>query len=424
MSLHINMTDDAEEKLRTQKRKGIFTASFTAILSGGLIIMLLYIFTVFIPSMQDTSKPVEVYYPTEEPTVVENQKRPMDHLKKPTPAPAPDKVSPINLLTVVTPSPTPVQTTDLDTSETRVSNIAGLDDGIPFMQGSDREGIVTEPIGQESGDLEGTFYDFKQTQSGTPTNITPDEAANLMKEFVTKKWNPGIFNKYYKAPTKLYSSMFYISRRKAIEAPKAYKCEDRVKDSRWCAVYRGKVRAPKSGKFRFVGAGDDSIAVRFNNELVFDYGWYILSIGQRIHGGKDSPWYNTLTGKRIDKDKKKELVETGINIPPVTFYEYSGTKHWNDNIGGLAAGKVFEVKAGETYPIEVLITEIPGGEFGVALLIEDMDSPPTKKDAKTGAPIFPLFRTAYQLPAASIIKGMGGDYVPFDQVGPVWESVK
>ena len=71
----------------------------------------------------------------------------------------------------------------------------------------------------------------------------------------------------------------------------------------------------------------------------------------------------------------------------------------------------------------MLITEIPGGHFGAALLIEEIGATPAKKDSKTGSPILPLFRTNYALPKAEDIKG-DGDTVPFDPLGIVWQSVK
>ena len=42
---------------------------------------------------------------------------------------------------------------------------------------------------------------------------------------------------------------------------------------------------------------------------------------------------------------------------------------YNQHIGGMAIGPEFDAKAGQTYPIEILIGEIPGGSFGVSLLI-------------------------------------------------------
>ena len=83
-----------------------------------------------------------------------------------------------------------------------------------------------------------------------------------------KGWNESELNRFYKAPQQLYAAQFYIPRTPAKDAPKAYGGDDKVKPSQWLAIYRGKVRAPKSGTFRFVGLGDDYLVVRFNKQNV------------------------------------------------------------------------------------------------------------------------------------------------------------
>lgn len=288
-----------------------------------------------------------------------------------------------------------------------------------FMDDTNIPGETTTIIGKEEGPgLEGTFYDFKQTQPGRETDITPAEVAELLCDFVRKGWNQKQFRRYYQSPTKLYSPLFLIPRMPATAAPAAFKCEQRVKDSRWCVIYRGTVKAPLSGTFRFVGAGDDALVVRFNGKTVFDYGWYQLTLGKMTAG---SEWQRALTGKDARSESTKELTKAGINIPPVTFYTYSSTPHWNSAIGGFACGREFTVEAGREYPVEVLISEIPGGEFGATLLIEDMKRPAQNRDSKTGSPILPLFRTSLSVPDTSGFKGK--EFPPFDPHGPVWLNV-
>ena len=87
---------------------------------------------------------------------------------------------------------------------------------------------------------------------------------------------------------------------------------------------------------------------------------------------------------------------------------------------GIAAGKQFTVEQGKVYPIEILVSEGPGGEFGMTLLLEEVGMAPMSKDPKTGAPILPLFRTNYGVPKPDKNK----EYVPFDEIGIVWESIK
>ena len=88
--------------------------------------------------------------------------------------------------------------------------------------------------------------------------------------------------------------------------------------------------------------------------------------------------------------------------------------------GGYAAGVVFTVEAGKTYPIQILLGD-NGGQFGESLMIEEVDAPVVHKDQKYGSPIFPLFRTNYSLPDPATIKGQ---VAPFDPVGIVWPVVR
>ena len=63
-------------------------------------------------------------------------------------------------------------------------------------------------------------------------------------------------------------------------------------------------------------------------------------------------------------------------------------------------GTVFEVEEGKVYPIEVMITEIPGGKFGVMLFMEDM-SENLKSDNPSNQ--YHLFRTNFSTPDETVI---------------------
>ena len=102
---------------------------------------------------------------------------------------------------------------------------------------------------------------------------------------------------------------------------------------------------------------------------------------------------------------------------PVRYYEYNTTRNWNELIGGLAVGAEFEAVAGRSYPIEILISEIPGGLFCASLLIEEIGA--TYKKDSTGAPILPLFRLDSSLPAPT----KADNAPPFDPEGPVWKRL-
>ena len=417
MSLHISMTDDADKALRTQKTRNMLTALLTAVLSTVLGGLLLYAVAIVVSSPE---QPEVVAY------VASNEEGPPNDNpvtpERVTTRPSASVQNHASIITSNAVSDVAIATVDIDTPD--VADLGqSLELGVDFGAG------VGDDLGTEGGNfgsdkpggsmLTGTFYDFKQTAAGSPTNITPDQAALLMKDFITSGWHESKFAKYYKSPAKLYNPHIFITRRAATEAPKAFKCEGKVKDSRWCAIYRGKVAAPKSGTFRFVGAGDDAIVVRFDGKNVFDYGWYQLTVtkGGATAGGE---YYKYMTGQSKNDVIKKELRKAGIykNFP-VPMYKYTGMNHWNNALGGLATGAEFTVEANKVYPIEILVSEIPGGEMGAILLIEEIGAKDVKKDKQFGSPILPLFRTNYALPEPA-----KGEAPPFDPVGIIWKAVK
>lgn len=415
MSLHIELTEDAVKTLRRERIKNYIAALATSFLSVLLAGAILYSLTIIIAPPEEAK--VTAYITQDEGPPVDTP--PPPDIQRETASSSSHAATPVKIMVAAAPATTSLPVFDVDTPDEPVMFEEGSLLGMGVGSGSDL-GDSTSAFGtaKPSGStLVGTFYDTKQTQGGRPTNLSQEQFCDILSKFVTKGWDEKELNKFYKSPQQLYAAQFYVPRTSANEAPKAYGCEDRVQPSRWIAIYRGKVRAPKSGTFRFVGAGDDVIAVRFNNQNVFDYGWFQASLGKMTTGKE---WQDALANKPGNEGLKKELQKAGVNIPPVTFYKYSTSGHWNASLGGLAAGKQFTVKEGEVYPIEILISEIPGGEFGMTLLLEDMGVPPVGKDAKTGAPILPLFRTNYGVPTPN----EKAEHVPFDKIGIVWESIK
>ena len=410
MSLHIEMTPEAEAELKRTVQRNRLSSIAIAVLCcflGGLTLYLtVKLFEEQEPAALTTyTPPLEDLPPTKQPVTKQLQSRP---------ASASSSVAPS---VVVAAAAGPVAMAEVDVPTDSMDFGTGMELGVGFGTGglgdgigSGGTGLGTEQAGGST--LEGTFYDLKQTTSGAPTGMNPEMCKKVLSEFNSSGWSKSVLSKYYQAPTKLYSACFYMPICKADEAPYAYKVEDKVKPSMWVAVYRGKVKAPKTGKFRFVGLGDDSLAVRFGNKTVFDYGWSSVSSGKM------------LGGNAANRAELKDTKGQGRQ-----FYKYSTAgADWNNNLDGLCTGDVFEVKEGQTYPIELLISELPGGYFGFVLLIEDMDSPPTKKDGM-GSPIFQLFRTNFAEPNTDeLYKNMKvpGDRrsdVPYDKDSLIWQSV-
>ena len=275
-----------------------------------------------------------------------------------------------------------------------------------FVTGANPFGM-TDP---NANALVGNFYDLKQTDRRKATDITVAETLEVVRDFVTSGWNERKLAKYYKAPQTLYQTKIYIPEMAATEAPAAFNCEKEVQPKCWVVVYRGEVVAPKTGKFRFVGAGDDVLTVRFNNKNVFDYGCSSGTTGISFKA-----YLPALRGDAEDKDLESLLRREFPTKIPLTYYTYPTTTQWNQTINGLAVGATFDVKAGNTYPIDILISELPGGVFCTSLLIEEVGA--KYETASTGSPILPLFRLDDSLPEDS----KAGNTPPYDKNGMIWK---
>jgi hypothetical protein len=410
------MSDDAKHEIESQKRRNLITAILTSVLATVLGGLMLY--TVAIVIAQPEQPEVVAYVtsnedapPNDTPVTPERvTSRPSASVQNQASVITSDAVSDVAIASVDVDVPVMAdlgQSVDLG-----VDFGAGIGDDL----GSEGAGYGSDKPGGSA--LEGTFYDLKQTQTGAPGVKSDQEYIQVVHDYV-KSFNPSLLSKYYKSATKLYASQFYIPNSSSTDAPKAYKCAEKVKAGRWLAIYRGKITAPKSGKFRFVGAADDVLVVRFNNQLVFDYGWASATLGKTMVVG--DAWINALQAKKGASEANIKLLKAaGVNVPPVTLYKYGNTEHWNKNIGGYAAGQTFEVKSGKVYPIEIVLGDT-AGQFGESLMIEEVGATPEKKDSKYGAPILPLFRTNYALPDPKSIKGQ---VAPFDPIGIVWPAVK
>lgn len=71
---------------------------------------------------------------------------------------------------------------------------------------------------------------------------------------------------FFQGPVPLYATQIFIPRIDANDGPRAFNLAGRVPPRRWAVVYRGKVSPPETGRFHFVGVGDDFIVVRFNGK--------------------------------------------------------------------------------------------------------------------------------------------------------------
>jgi hypothetical protein len=130
-------------------------------------------------------------------------------------------------------------------------------------------------------------------------------------------------------------------------APESFGAADEVEATLLTAVYKGTFKPAKTGRFRLIGRADDLLIVRINGRMVIDASLRVFD-----------PYSNWEKKDKTDVTEWKapnRLFNFGRRGDPVT-------------------GDWFQLSEGVDTEIEVLLGEVPGGEFGGYLLIEKRGS--------------------------------------------------
>lgn len=244
---------------------------------------------------------------------------------------------------------------------------------------------------QSGATLVGRFYDLKQFRDHKPnpdlTRLGPAKLALAeVTDFIKGGWNSTSLSTFFQAPVTLYATQIFVPVIDASEAPKDYGVDKEVKPMAWIAHYKGKVSPPATGAYRFVGAGDDFLAVRIDGRLVLDGG-----------GAK---------GSNFKTDQPQS---------PAYAYDYHRNDWLIKSRGGFTVGNRVELRTGQFYDIDIVISEGPGTGF-CAMLLFEQEGVTYEKDRK-GNPILPIFRvTASKTdPSAAAPRFMSD--------GPVWRAL-
>jgi len=304
--------------------------------------------------------------------------------------------------------------------------------GRPGGGGEMGDGGEGDGRGNLKGMLQGVFYDLKQTSARRPTDAmgnpnqlndyTRDKILPVLKTFVNGPWRREYDNqgrvhypeldKYYCSPTRLWNSCFYTEQIDATEAPAAFQCGNEVSTGGWVCIYSGNVVAPFSGKFRFVGYCDDILLIRFNKQIVFDYGWYSATLAENL--GRLGDFKRVLSGHPENERQRRMIADSVIyskHMLDVYFPNF-------DSSHGIAKGPVLEVREGQVYPIEIMISEVPGGKFSMLLFVEQLDD--GGRPLESNPDSLTLFRTTLDMPEQPRQK----DFPPFKPYGPIWRVVR
>tara|TARA_B100001971_G_scaffold133286_1_gene123057 strand:- start:14342 stop:15448 length:1107 start_codon:yes stop_codon:yes gene_type:complete len=259
-----------------------------------------------------------------------------------------DQPSDLNLPKIDVPKPSTDQTAIK--ARGSASGIGGIGGGTGASGGFATLFGNTSPL---AGALEGTFIDFKQDRyrEKAPQEGWMEAGKDFLRNYQLRE-----FRKFFNAPQKLYATHFYIPIISADEAPRAFGVETLVEPSQWVAVYQGQFRSERGGRFRFVGTADDILIVGVKGRTVLSAGFTESNPG-----------------------KWKADTEPSFSGPPASQY-----------LPKLTVGDWFTLAANEPTELTVLIGEIPGGEFGCYLFIEEKGVEYEK--TSEGRPVLPVFK--------------------------------
>lgn len=154
--------------------------------------------------------------------------------------------------------------------------------------------------------------------------------------------------------------------------------------------------------------------MRFNKKTVLEAGYIIPSLCVNNDASRARMSY-------ADSQKKASFLKSrGYEL----LQNIKGCSRWNIDLGGLVAGKEFAVREGESYEIEIAISEIPGGSFSFVLFIEDVTEGKNSRASQ-----YDLFRTDDTVPNVDELKKYlesigcfaGNFVIPFNTDSPVWK---
>jgi hypothetical protein len=163
---------------------------------------------------------------------------------------------------------------------------------------------------------------------------------NAVKQFYKQDQDPASMSQYFRAPEKLYRTLFFQPAMGSTEAPKSFGYNG--KGGYWLAYYKGDYMAPKGGKYRFWAAADNYVAVKVNGKFV---------VTSSVNDGFDNIAYQD--GFRPDGDSAPKGIQ----------------KHGAFGPGHLRPGRWVNFQEGKSYTIEICMAD-DGGIFAMGVMVE------------------------------------------------------
>jgi hypothetical protein len=358
MSLHIPLSPEASRKLSAQRRASTVASILISLLSIALICVLLA-FVLLPVIVRESPGIVAVHRPDIDDDPPEPKKMNVSRAKPS----APSAAAAARVLLANAPAPTSVEAPEVAFESEFFGS--GVDDfgagGLGAGTGHGTGGAFGSP-GARQGSLEGSLYDFKQKPDGRPIYYDLGDRAEFVDRVVRlqrSNFSESALKRHFRAPNQLFLTHLAVADSPASAGPEFFGAKDSIQPSGWLAHYRGQIRVPKSGSYRFVGMGDDYMGVFLDDRMRLAACW------SDIQEGVAGRW--------------KPTAPTGEHLSPFTGMR-------------LVYGDWVKLREGESIDIDLAIGERPGGRVGFVLMIEEQGVDYRK--AADGRPILPLFTTA------------------------------
>lgn len=372
MSLHARLSPEAEARLRALRRRSSWSAILIAFVFVAVLATLLTLW-VLVPIGRPSPVITSYLPPAQEKT---------DHSQKTIPQlrskPSPPSAKATRVIVSSVPSPTAIPLAAVETPEISLEFGSGDDFGEGGLGAGEGMGSgsaggfgSSQPI---AGALRGRLYDFKQDADKQPNPDYPRDAAGIQRgdayvDYVTgiqkREFSPSALEDFFRAPQELSLTHLAIPFGPASEGPSHFGAEQEMEPSGWMAHYSGTLVVPEDGRYRFVGMGDDYLAVLIDGKERLIACW--PDIQPRIAGRWDA-----------DEDSGK----------------------WSSPLGDqkLVVGDWIRLRRGQEIRMDLGIGERPGGMVGFVLMVEKQGE--GYRRASDGRPILPLFTTAPFVPEA------------------------
>ena len=356
MSLHVQLSEQAQASLKAQKRKSTISSILASILVVAVIFLIMGLF--LLPNIVKETPTIVTYtaLSTDESEIQEKKVSRQIQKQPAAPATAISKVITSNTLSAVS---IPVPDVDFSSPSADFGDAqdfgTGWGDAVGFGSGG------TGGFGSKSansGGLPGFIYDLKQTNNGKPRGYNPGLFLGVAATLIKEKFGGSILNNYYQAPNSLYLTRLAIPKTSATEGPKFFNAEKEIEPRGWIAHYQGTVKLPETGTYRFSGGGDDWLHVMIDGEIAFNFHY---SNGMR----------NLSDYKPTGRPGQGRAATVYMGKP-------------------LNYGEWVNLRAGQNIKLDIAVGEQPGGSVGFFLQIEKKG---VNYKIKNGHPILPLFTT-------------------------------